>query len=141
MTIARSFALAWLLRMIGRAVMAVADGGLDLEALPVLAVVVAGIAAVTVTTAIAHLPLRALSRYRELAADRTAAAQLGQPALLASVLVKVHSERDRIPSADLRARGVPAIGLVARPSRWGPWLSTHPSLARRLRALNGDLTS
>jgi heat shock protein HtpX len=156
MTIASSFALAlaWLVRMIGRAVMVVADaGGLDLEALPVLAVVVAGIAAVTLATAIAHLPLRALSRYRELAADRTAAVQLGQPALLASVLVKVHGERDRLPRADLRARGVPAIGLVARPTRWGPWFSTHPTLARRLRQLvppvqtsarstyTGDLTS
>jgi heat shock protein HtpX len=130
MTIASSFALAlaWLVRMISRAALAVGDAGLDLdlEALPVLGVVVAGIA---------HLPLRALSRYRELAADRTAAVQLGQPALLASVLVKVHGERDRIPSADLRVRGVPAIGLVARPTRWGPWLSTHPTLARRLSQL------
>ena len=81
-------------------------------------------------------PGRSLSWPRELAADWTAATQLGQPALLAAVLVKVHGEAGRIPTADLRARNVPAVGFVARPSRFGRWFSTHPSLARRLAQLD-----
>jgi heat shock protein HtpX len=101
-----------------------------------IAVVMVAVAAATVVSAIAYLPVRALSRYRELAADRTAAIQLGRPALLASVLVKCHHESSRIPSADLRAETVPAIGFVAMPSRFGAWFSTHPSLARRLRQLD-----
>jgi Zn-dependent protease with chaperone function len=51
-------------------------------------------------------------------------------------LVKVHGEAGRIPTADLRARSVPAVGFVARPSRFGRWFSTHPSLARRLAQLD-----
>ncbi len=45
----------------------------------------------------------ALSRYRELAADRSGAILIGQPALLATALVKVTGEMARVPTRDLRA--------------------------------------
>ena len=134
MTLASSFALALagLARRLARSV----EWLLALNSGTVLALVTVAVAAATVVSAIAYLPVRALSRYRELAADRTAAIQLGRPALLASVLVKCHEESSRIPSADLRAQPVPAIGFVAKPSRFGPWFSTHPSLACRLSQLD-----
>jgi heat shock protein HtpX len=59
----------------------------------------------------AQLPLRALGRYREPAADHDAAVQTGQPALLAATLLKIGGH-DPIPRTDLRA-GVPAMSLVA----------------------------
>jgi heat shock protein HtpX len=63
-----------------------------------------------VAGAVAHIPLLALSRYRELAADRTAAVQLGQPALLAAALVRAHHGQGQIPTTDLRARACPGSG-------------------------------
>ena len=45
----------------------------------------------------------ALSRYRELAADRSGALLIGRPSLLASALVKITGEMGRIPTKDLRA--------------------------------------
>ena len=45
----------------------------------------------------------ALSRYRELAADRSGALLIGRPSLLASALVKVTGEMGRIPTRDLRS--------------------------------------
>jgi heat shock protein HtpX len=141
MTLASSWVLAleWLARGLTGATQAGARV-LRLDPLsevgPLVAAVAVAAMATAVVSAIAHLPLRALSRYRELAADRTAAIQLGQPALLASALVKVDDEQQGIPTADLRGRGVPAIGFVARPGGPGGWFSTHPSLARRLGQLD-----
>ena len=57
-----------------------------------------------VVYAISFVLIRTLSRYRELAADRSGAILIGQPALLASALVKVSGEMSRIPTRDLRAR-------------------------------------
>ena len=53
--------------------------------------------------AISFLLTRALSRYRELAADRSGALLTGQPSVLASALVKVTGEMSRIPTRDLRS--------------------------------------
>ncbi len=83
-----------------------------------------------------HLPLRALSRDRELAADRSAALWLGRPALLAATLVKVHGQRDQIPRTDLRGSGVEPLGLVAGRDEFGGWLASHPPLHRRLAQLD-----
>ena len=56
---------------------------------------------------------RALSRYRELSADRGAAALTGRPAALASALLKVSGELSRIPARDLRvAAGRNAFNLL-----------------------------
>ncbi|MFC6080133.1 M48 family metalloprotease [Sphaerisporangium aureirubrum] len=84
---------------------------------------------------LAQLPLRALGRYRELAADHDAAVQTRQPALLAATLLKIGNS-DMVPRTDLRATArVPAIGLVAaKPVRLA-WWSTHPEIARRVDRL------
>lgn len=89
--------------------------------------------------AASFLLIRALSRYRELAADRAGAVLTGRPSALASALTKVSDDIRRIPSRDLRAAEAfnafffaPALG--ARPSL-STLLSTHPSLQQRLDQL------
>ena len=52
--------------------------------------------------AVSFLLTRALSRYRELSADRAGATLIGRPSTLASALVKVSGEMARIPTRDLR---------------------------------------
>ena len=56
-----------------------------------------------VVYAISFLLTMALSRYRELAADRSGAILIGRPSVLASALVKVTGEMSRIPTRDLRS--------------------------------------
>src|SRR6266511_4164370 len=57
---------------------------------------------VAVMTIASFLVTRALSRYRELSADRSAAILTGRPSTLASALVKVSGDIARIPTRDLR---------------------------------------
>ncbi len=90
--------------------------------------------------AISFLLTRALSRYRELAADRSGAILTGRPSLLASALVKVTGEMSRIPTRDLRA-AEPFNAFYFTPalaSRNGlsSLFSTHPSLDKRLEQLS-----
>ncbi|MFC9908603.1 zinc metalloprotease HtpX [Streptomyces sp. NPDC059862] len=89
--------------------------------------------------AISFLLIRALSRYRELAADRAAALLTGRPSALASALTKVSGDIARIPTKDLRTAQAfnafyftPALG--AGPSI-GRLFSTHPTLEQRLEQL------
>ncbi|MGP8066517.1 MAG: zinc metalloprotease HtpX [Acidimicrobiales bacterium] len=89
--------------------------------------------------AISFVLIRALSRYRELAADRSGAILIGQPALLAQALVKVSGEMSRIPSRDLRAAEhfnafyfAPAL---APGMSLSSLFSTHPPLQKRLDQL------
>lgn len=82
--------------------------------------------------------LRALSRYREFAADRGAALLTGAPSHLASALLKISGVMERMPRQDLReAEGLNAFYIV--PALSGESLmelfATHPSLERRLRYL------
>jgi len=93
-----------------------------------------------VVYAISFLLTRALSRYRELAADRSGAILIGRPSLLASALVKVTGEMGRIPTRDLRAAEhfnafffAPAI---AGGTSLSSLFSTHPSLEVRLAQLS-----
>jgi len=90
---------------------------------------------------ISFLLIRLLSRYRELAADRSGALLTGQPSALASALVKVTGDMARIPMKDLREAEplntfyfTPAL----RPGQSGisTIFSTHPSLERRLAELD-----
>jgi heat shock protein HtpX len=92
-----------------------------------------------VVYAISFLLIRLLSRYRELAADRSGALLTGQPSKLASALQKVSGDIARIPSRDLREAEplnafyfAPAITSGAS---LATLFSTHPSLDRRLREL------
>jgi hypothetical protein len=95
---------------------------------PLMAAIAATAMATAVVSAIAHLPLRALSRYRELAADRTAAVHLGQPALLASALVKVDDEQQGF-------RPLTCVAGVCRPSGSWPGLAAPAGGSRRIQAL------
>ena len=89
--------------------------------------------------ALSFLLIRALSRYRELAADRAAALLTGRPSALASALTKVTGDIARIPSRDLRTAQAfnafyftPALGSEPGVARL---FSTHPSLEQRLEQL------
>ncbi|MFB6612658.1 zinc metalloprotease HtpX [Streptomyces sp. NPDC085524] len=89
--------------------------------------------------AVSFLLIRALSRYRELAADRAAAMLTAKPSVLASALTKVSGDIARIPTEDLRTAQAfnafffaPALGPGTAVANL---FSTHPSLERRLEAL------
>ncbi|MEU0572345.1 M48 family metalloprotease [Nonomuraea sp. NPDC005983] len=139
MTVASSFAIALAAFAKGTGRVAVEAPGLLLEEFPygllIGLAVLAGGGLAGLVSFLAHLPLRWLSRARELAADRAAADLLGQPGLLASALLKVH-EDEGIPLRDLR-RGVPALGLVASRTREGRLMATHPHVHERVRRLVG----
>ncbi len=109
-------------------------------ALPVIAIVLlVGI----VTYAVSFLLIRLLSRYRELAADRSGALLTGQPSKLASALQKVSGSMNAIPTKDLRAAEplnafyfVPAFKAGGKEVALSNIFSTHPTLERRLRQLS-----
>jgi heat shock protein HtpX len=102
----------------------------------------AGVMLVSIVVyAISFLLIRALSRYRELSADRSGAILLGRPSLLKSALIKITGEIGRIPTKDIRsaaafnafyftpavAKGQFSISTI---------FSTHPSLERRIAELD-----
>ena len=96
---------------------------------------------------ISFLLTMALSRYRELAADRSGALLIGRPSQLASALVKITGEIGRIPTRDLRAAEpfnafffAPAVANGATQGGGGGFsigqlFRTHPTLERRLAQL------
>jgi len=88
--------------------------------------------------AISFLLLRALSRYREFAADRGSAVLTGRPSALASALLKISGTMERVPNQDLRrAEGMSAFFIL--PARTKKSLmnifADHPPLEQRLAAL------
>jgi heat shock protein HtpX len=88
--------------------------------------------------AISFLLLRALSRYREFAADRGGAVLTGRPSALASALMKISGTIERVPSQDLRsAEGMSAFFIIPARKK-GSLLNLfadHPPLEQRLAAL------
>lgn len=89
--------------------------------------------------ALSFLLTRALSRYRELSADRAGAILTGAPSKLASALVKISGEMARIPTRDLRA-AEPLNAFFFAPAvapgfSLSSLFSTHPPLERRLDQL------
>ncbi len=100
-----------------------------------------GVLLVTVIVyAISFLLTRALSRYRELAADRSGALLIGRPSLLASALQKVSGDMARIPTRDLRRSEAFNAFFFAPVKSNGFSLSslfaTHPPLEVRLAQLS-----
>ncbi len=91
---------------------------------------------------ISFLLTQALSRYRELAADRSGALLIGKPTVLASALIKITGEMGRIPTSDLRqSQAFNAFFFTpALNGREGlsvsNLFSTHPTLERRLAQLD-----
>ncbi len=82
--------------------------------------------------------IRALSRYREYAADRGAALLTGSPSALASALIKISGAMQRIPQRDLReVEGLSAFFIVPPrvQSLLAELVSTHPPLEKRLAYL------
>jgi heat shock protein HtpX len=99
--------------------------------------IIAAIGVSLVVWVLSFLLIRALSRYREYAADRGGARITGRPAALATALLKIDGEMDRVPDEDLRNQAemnaffvIPIqsgfIGKVAR---------THPSTEDRVEKL------
>ncbi len=87
---------------------------------------------------ISFLLIKALSRYREYAADRGSAVLTGQPSQLASALLKISGQMSRAPTSDLReVEGLNAFFII--PALSGSslleLLSTHPSTEQRIAAL------
>jgi heat shock protein HtpX len=98
-----------------------------------------------VVYAVSFLLIRLLSRYRELAADRSGALLTGQPSALKSALVKVSGDINKIPTKDLRTAEplnafffAPAAHLTVSGGKksLAQIFSTHPSLERRLAELD-----
>ena len=102
-----------------------------------------------VVWAISFVLIRALSRYREYAADRGSAIITREPAQLASALQKISGSMTRIPTRDLRqvqsANAImifPAVHMGK--GSLAEMFSTHPSLEHRLaklRELEAELSS
>jgi heat shock protein HtpX len=93
-----------------------------------------------VVYAISFLLIRLLSRYRELAADRSGALLTQNPSALASALYKVSQGINRIPTEDLRkAETLNAFYFAPAAKLNGKSLanifSTHPSLEARIEQL------
>jgi heat shock protein HtpX len=92
-----------------------------------------------VVYAISFLLTRALSRYRELSADRSGAILIGAPAALASALTKVTGAMSQIPTRDLRSAEAFNAFFFAPALTKGFSLSTlfstHPPLEQRLAQL------
>lgn len=90
--------------------------------------------------AISFVLIRALSRYREYAADRGSALITGAPENLASALMRIEGTiaSGRIPDRDLRqAQGVSALMIMPalRGESAMEIFSTHPSLEHRIERL------
>jgi heat shock protein HtpX len=88
---------------------------------------------------LSFLLTRALSRYRELSADRSGALLTGRPSALASALTKVSGSIARIPTRDLR-QAEPFNAFFFAPAlapgfSLSSLFSTHPPLEKRLNQL------
>ena len=99
--------------------------------------VLAAVAASLAVWIVSYLLIRALSRYREYAADRGAAVITGRPSALASALMKISGRMDQVPQDDLREQSemnaffiIPIkSGIISR------LFSTHPSTENRIERL------
>ena len=86
---------------------------------------------------ISFLLIRALSRYREFAADRGGASITGRPSALATALMKIDSGMEKVPKDDLRGQSeMNAFFIIPIRSGFiGRLFSTHPSTEQRIERL------
>jgi len=87
---------------------------------------------------VSFLITRALSRYREYAADRGSAIITAHPANLASALLKISGYIARVPTEDIRkVEGISQFFIVPAISRGSALnlLSTHPPIEKRIERL------
>ncbi|MBP2250150.1 heat shock protein HtpX [Halarchaeum solikamskense] len=112
----------------------------DRNAAPVWVAIVVSL----VVWIVSYLLIRALSRYREYAADRGGALICGNPAALASALLKIDGRMDRVPTEDMREQAEMNAFFII-PLSGGTLtklFSTHPSTEKRverLRALEREM--
>ncbi len=92
-----------------------------------------------VTYVISYILIRAISRYREYAADRGSALITGAPEHLMSALQKISSQMTTIPQQDLReVAGMNAFFIIPTwRSSLGALFADHPPLEKRLARLGG----
>jgi heat shock protein HtpX len=88
---------------------------------------------------VSFLLIRALSRYREFAADRGSVLITGNPGALKTALLKISGLMSRIPSRDLReVEGMNAFFII--PAISGETImslfSTHPPIKKRIEKLD-----
>jgi heat shock protein HtpX len=91
-----------------------------------------------ITYVISYVLILMISRYREFAADRGAAAITGAPENLMSALQRIASDIVRIPQRDLReVQGMNAFFIVPTNFKksFGELFMTHPPLEKRLARL------
>jgi heat shock protein HtpX len=86
---------------------------------------------------LSFLLMRALSRYREFAADRGAVAITGRPSALASALQRIDTRMDAVPKRDARERAEMNAFFIQplRSGFVGRLFSTHPSTEARIERL------
>lgn len=90
---------------------------------------------------VSFILMRALSRYRELGADRGAALLTGRPSALARALQKISGDMAAIPTRDLRQmEPVSSFAFAPALVKGGGFslesiMATHPSLDKRLAQL------
>jgi heat shock protein HtpX len=104
------------------------------------------IAASLVVWIVSFVLIRALSRYREYAADRGGATITGKPAALASALMTIDSGMSRVPKEDIREQSeMNAFFIIPIKGGFiGKVFSTHPSTearVERLRQLEREMES
>ena len=108
--------------------------------------VIVAILASLVVWVVSFLLIRALSRYREFAADRGGASITGRTSALATALMKIDSGMEKVPQEDLRGQSeMNAFFIIPIRAGWiGRLFSTHPSTEKRidrLRDLERELES
>ena len=82
--------------------------------------------------------IRAISRYREYAADRGSAQMTGKPAKLANALMKISGRMNQVPDRDLRqVEGLNAFFIIPAisSSTFSNLFSTHPPVEKRIQRL------
>ncbi|ERH02608.1 MAG: Zn-dependent protease, partial [Halonotius sp. J07HN6] len=86
---------------------------------------------------LSFLLIRALSRYREYAADRGGASITGNPSALASALMSIDGGMDNVPDDDLREQAeMNAFFIIPiRSGLIGKIASSHPSTEKRIEKL------
>ena len=99
--------------------------------------VLVAIVASFVVWVLSFILIRALSRYREFAADRGGAAITGKPGALASALATIDGRMDKVPDDDLRGQAEMNAFFVIpiRSGVVGKVFSTHPSTETRIDRL------
>ncbi|WP_135853417.1 zinc metalloprotease HtpX [Halorussus salinus] len=95
------------------------------------------IAASLVVWIVSFVLIRALSRYREFAADRGGATITGKPSALASALMTIDGSMSKVPKEDFREQSeMNAFFIIPLKNDFiGKVFSTHPSTEKRVERL------